>query len=60
MDRKKTLALALAALMTVSSSGITNVFAEDVEEKASDTAENAVVETVPEEETPIEEETPAE
>ncbi len=60
MDRKKTLALALAALMTVSSSGITNVFAEDVEENVPDSAENAVVETVPEEEAPTEEETPAE
>ena len=60
MDQKKALALALAALMTVSSSGITNVFAEDVEENAPDSAENAVVETVPEEEAPTEEETPAE
>lgn len=60
MDQKKALALALAALMTVSSSGITNVFAEDVEENVPDSAENAVVETVPEEEAPTEEETPAE
>lgn len=52
MDQKKALALALAALMTVSSSGITNVFAEDVEENVPDSAENAVVETVPEEEAP--------